>query len=449
MIKNGLDLTDTKSYKENIPVIYNGLSVIPNIDLFEKILNTELNKSRKNSKGLVILFAYLDNFSATNDILSFDNNDEFIKAVSKKYSSHSENKIIIYRLNENKSIIAIYNIDNVKEAKENLIKSFRNLNQLSEFTEDNIYSSANVGISVYPDHGHTVNELINNAKIAMYKAKDLGTNKYCFFENDIYKEMAYKKEMEKDLRYALENNEFIIHYQPLVDIKTNNICGVEALLRWNSAKHGYMSPAKFIPLAEESGLIIEIGEWILRQACIQAKRWQEIGLNIKTSINISAIQLQDKNFLDTVRKIISETSVDSSLIDFEITESMLIEYTKDAQKILSEIKNMGIKISLDDFGTGYSSLTYLKNFPIDTIKIDKSFVQDLISSTAKVAIIEGIIYIAQNIGMDVTAEGIEHMEELKLLKEKNCNYIQGYLYSKPLPINELEIFINEFTKNII
>jgi diguanylate cyclase (GGDEF)-like protein len=441
------NIANIKSFNEDMPLMYNGLTVIPNKNTFEETLTIELNKSRKNNKGVVLLFIDSDSFSITNDILSFDNNYEFIKIVSKYFKADNQNKGLMYRLNENKSLIALYDIDDINQVKNNLKISFKNLEQLTEFTNDGIYNNGYVGISIYPDHGHTAKELINNSNIAMYKAKELGKNKYCFYEDSIYKEMAYKKEMTKDLRHALENNEFIIHYQPQVDIKTNKIYGVEALIRWNSSKHGYMPPIRFIPLAEESGLIIEMGKWILRESCIQAKKWQKMGLNIKTSINISAIQLQDESFLDNVKEILNETNVDPSLIDFEITESILIDHTKDAQRVLNEIKNMGVKISLDDFGTGYSSLIYLNMFPIDTIKIDKSFIQDLVTSSTKVAIIEGIIYIAQNIGMDVTAEGIECTEELELLKEKNCNNVQGYLYSKPLPINELETFLNGFTQN--
>jgi diguanylate cyclase (GGDEF)-like protein len=424
------------------------LTVITNLSIFEEKLNKELNKSTRESKGLAILFFDLDNFNNTNDILSFDYNDEFLEIISEKFEPFVTNKGTIYRCCENKFLLAIYGIENVCLFKKSIKNMLKNLNQLI-FDESDIYNSTNVGISIYPNHGYTTKELINKAKIAMYKSKELGINKYCFFENNIYNEMVEKKEMEKDLRHALKNNEFVIHYQPQIDIQMNKVYGVEALLRWNSHKRGYMPPAKFIPLAEESGLIIEIGEWVLRQACIQAKKWQELGINIKMSINISAIQLQDKDFLDIVKKILNETNVNPSLIDFEITESILIKSMKEAQMILTELKDMGVKISLDDFGTGYSSLIYLNNFPIDTIKIDKSFIQQIFTCSTKTAIIEGIIYIAQNIGMDFIAEGIENKEELKFLKCKNCNKVQGYLFSKPLPINEIEVFFSEFNENLI
>jgi EAL domain-containing protein (putative c-di-GMP-specific phosphodiesterase class I) len=257
------------------------------------------------------------------------------------------------------------------------------------------------------------------------------------------------KEIKEDLEKALKNNEFFIHYQPQIDTKTNKIYGVESLLRWYSSKHGYIPPDTFIPLAEETGIIIEIGEWVLKQVCIQLKIWERSGININTFINISAIQLQNKDFLYNVKRIIKETNVNPTLINFEITESVLIKSTKKVKRMLEELKDLGIKIALDDFGTGYSSLLYLNTFPIDIIKIDRAFIQNISNSNIKKTIVEGILYIAQNLGIDVIAEGIENKEELEFLEKRNCNKAQGYLFSEPLAIDEVEIFLNQYTQNVI
>lgn len=439
-------LANVFEFKE---LTHNKLTVIFNLNVFEEKLNKQIKKSTKNSKGMALLFIDSDRFNNTDDSLSFNYIDEFLEMFFKQLEEYMENKGILHRVSENKYLLCIYDIEDLDYFKNNIERKIKRFVRLRELESCDIYNSVNVGISIYLDHGYSAKELINKAKIAMYKAKELGRNKCYFFQDNIYKEMIEKKEIEKSLRNALKNNELLIYYQPQVDMTTSKIYGVEALLRWNSPKYGYMQPGKFISIAEETGIIMEIGEWILREVCIQAKKWQNDGFNIKMSINISAIQLQYKGFLNSIKKIINETNTEPSLIEFEITESILIESTKEVQKILSEIKNMGIKISLDDFGTGYSSLIYLNKFPIDTIKIDRSFVQDLFMSPKKTAIVEGIIHIAQNIGMDVIAEGIENKKELHILKEINCNRGQGYIYSKPLPINEIEIFLNKFTKNAI
>ena len=430
-------------------ISYNKITIVNNLNVFKEKLDKLIKGYIKRSKGAVLLFIDLDRFNNMDDILGFNYRDGLLDRLSKELELYMDNKGMIHKFSEDKYLVCVYDIVDLDNFKSNLEERFRNIGNLREVKDNYICNSANIGISIYPEHGHCAKELINNAKIAMHKAKELGKNRYYYFEDGIYKDMIEKKEIEINLRTALKNNEFLIYYQPQIDITTNKIYGVEALLRWNSPKYGYMSPDKFIPIAEEIGIIIEIGEWMFKEVCIHVRRWKRLGFNIRASVNISAIQLQNKGFLYKTKRIIDETNVDPYLIDFEITESILIESTKEVQRVLNEIKNMGIKISLDDFGTGYSSLVYLNKFPIDTIKIDRCFIQDLFIYPKKIAIVEGIIHIAQSIGMEVIAEGIEDKKELEVLRDKKCHRGQGYIYSEPVPINEIEEFFIKYNEKVI
>jgi len=302
-----------------------------------------------------------------------------------------------------------------------------------------VFTSASIGITVFPDDGNETNILLKNADTAMYSAKYNGKAKYSFFNKNMSDIVVRRVEIEKGLRNALQNNEFEIYYQPQIDIINNKIKGFEALLRWNNFELGRISPAEFIPVAEKSGLIIPMGDWIIKTTCLQNNLWKSKGYIYDTiAINLSAVQLQNDKFEENLKRIISETGVNPRFVELEITESILMKDFEKSVKLLTEIRDLGINIALDDFGTGYSSLSYLKQLPINTLKIDKSFIDNIATNEREKAIVDGIIQLAQKIDLDVIAEGVETKQQIKLLQSIGCNQIQGYYFSRPLPADEIE-----------
>jgi EAL domain-containing protein (putative c-di-GMP-specific phosphodiesterase class I) len=296
-----------------------------------------------------------------------------------------------------------------------------------------------MGITVFPDDGVETSILLKNADTAMYSAKYNGKAKYSFFNKSMSEVVVRRVEIEKGLRRALQNNELEIYYQPQIDIINNKIKGFEALLRWTSSELGGISPAEFIPVAEQSGLIIPMGDWLIKTVYLQNNLWKSKGYLYDTiAINLSAIQLQNDKFEETLKNIIAETKINPRFVELEITESILMKDFDNSVKLLTEIRDLGINIALDDFGTGYSSLSYLKQLPINTLKIDKSFIDNIVTNERERAIVDGIIQLAQKIDLDVIAEGVETKEQIKLLQSMGCNQIQGYYFSKPLPANEIE-----------
>lgn len=293
--------------------------------------------------------------------------------------------------------------------------------------------TASFGISVFPDDGNDASEVLKSADMSMYRAKELGRNNVQFFEKYMRDEIIQKTEMENRLVNAVKNEEFFLVFQPQYVIDSERIRGLEALVRWKSPELGVVNPMKFIPLAEEMRLIIPLGEWILKTACKKFKIFQEqYGMDACISVNVSTVQLKDSNFIQVVKNILDETGIKPECLELEITESIFIESFNEAILLLKELKKIGVRIALDDFGTGYSSLSYLKSLPIDTLKIDKSFVDDLSLNTSQVQIIGDIISLGHNLGVAVVAEGVEYEHQLHYLKEHSCDYIQGYLFDRPL-----------------
>jgi EAL domain-containing protein (putative c-di-GMP-specific phosphodiesterase class I) len=303
-----------------------------------------------------------------------------------------------------------------------------------------------MGISIYHNDGEDAYTLIKNADIAMYAAKEEGRNSYQLFTSSMNDTIAKRLMLENKLRKALVNEEFLLHYQPQVDSISGEVNGVEALVRWQDPKEGLIPPGEFIPVAEDTGLIVPIGEWVLREACKQNKMWQDKGLkHIAMAVNISMLQFRQKEFVDTVSRALKETGLDPKYLELELTESIVMEDIEATIKTLHELKAKGIRLSIDDFGTGYSSLSYLKRMPIDMLKIDRSFVMDITVDANDAAIARATIQLAQSMDLEVIAEGVETREQLELLCNLQCNKIQGYLFSKPLPSHEIKgVLIKEW-----
>jgi predicted signal transduction protein with EAL and GGDEF domain len=305
--------------------------------------------------------------------------------------------------------------------------------------EHELFITVSIGISLYPDDGADAPTLLKNADAALYRAREQGGDNYQFYTADMNAKAMKRLTLENSLRRALERSEFEVYYQPVLDINTRKIVGVEALLRWHHPELGLVQPAEFIPLAEDTGMIVPIGEWVLRTACAQSKSWQSAGFApLSLAVNLSARQFQQQNLSEVVVRILRETGLDPRDLELELTESSIMKNAEWAVRTLSELKAMGVKIAIDDFGTGYSSLGYLKRLPIDTLKIDRSFVSDVTTDPDDAALVMAIITLAHNLGLKVIAEGVDSEEQLRFLHLLRCDEWQGYFFSKPLPVEAFE-----------
>ena len=434
------DVSGQKYFEDKINQLkfYDILTGIPNRQLFINTLESEIIKAVDKEVKHAVLFIDLDNFKEINDTLGHDYGDELLKNVAISLKASIKQGDIVSRVGGDEFFILMKNEE--YSAISNLCeKLICILNCEISIAGKQVYTSASIGITVFPDDGIETNTLLKNADTAMYSAKYNGKAKYSYFNKNMSDIVVRRVEIEKGLRQGLENNEFEIYYQPQIDIINNKIKGFEALLRWNSSELGSISPAEFIPVAEKSGLIIPMGDWIIKTVCLQNNIWKSKGYLYDTiAINLSAVQLQNDKFEENLKRIISETQVNTRYVELEITESILMKDFEKSVKLLTEIRDLNIKIALDDFGTGYSSLSYLKQLPINTLKIDKSFIDNIVTNEREKAIVDGIIQLAQKIDLDVVAEGVETREQIKLLQSMGCNQIQGYYFSKPLPPDEIE-----------
>ncbi|MBZ9689246.1 EAL domain-containing protein [Clostridium estertheticum] len=435
------DITGKKHFEDKINKLkyYDILTDIPNRRLFINTLENEIIKGMDKVVKHAVLFIDLDNFKEINDTLGHDYGDELLKNVAISLKASIRQGDIVSRVGGDEFFILMKNIEDYTVISNLCEKLLCILNCEINVAGKQVYTSASIGITVFPDDGNETNILLKNADTAMYSAKYNGKAKYSYFNKNMSDIVVRRVEIEKGLRHALENDEFEIYYQPQIDIINNKIKGFEALLRWNNSELGRISPAEFIPVAEKSGLIIPMGDWIIKTTFLQNNLWKSKGYIYDTiAINLSAVQLQNDKFEENLKRIITETEVNPRFVELEITESILMKDFEKSVKLLTEIRNLGINIALDDFGTGYSSLSYLKQLPINTLKIDKSFIDNIVTNEREKAIVDGIIQLAQKIDLDVIAEGVETKEQIKLLQGMGCNQIQGYYFSKPLPPDEIE-----------
>lgn len=418
------------------------LTRLPNRFIFNKKLNDALLKSEKEGSELAVLFLDLDRFKLINDTFGHDIGDKLLLEISNRLVSVLRKDDVVCRIGGDEFTILLSNIENreqVSEMSKAIVNLFRDT-CIIDGQEFSISTSIGIAISIFD--GRDLDLLIKKADIAMYKAKEKGKNNFLFYQKEMNMHSVEKFKLENRLRKALEQEEFILYYQPRVDANSDKIIAVEALIRWNNPELGMISPAEFIPLAEESGLIIPIGEWVLRTACMQNKRWQDAGHQpIRVSVNLSAMQFIQQDLVEKIGIILDETRLSSEWLELEITEGIIIKDLKGTMETLDKLKKMGVYVSLDDFGTGFSSLNYLKNFKIDTLKIDASFVRDISDDKKNTAIVNTIIMLGKNLDLNVTAEGVETETQLEFLKNKGCNEIQGFLYSKPVPPEECEKLI--------
>lgn len=439
------DVTERKNSEERIRYLatYDALTGLPNRSYLEEYFAATLSFSKRHQSTFAILFLDLDHFKDINDTLGHHVGDTLLIETAQRLKSILREEDIISRLGGDEFIIMLPNLHlyGIEQVAKKLLLEMSTPFHLHHHE---LTLSASIGIAIYPNDGDSFETLSKNADTAMYRAKHDGRNNYCFFTDDMQRHSIRNLELTNALRHALERHQLTLHYQPQIDATNNKLIGVEALLRWNHPDLGAISPAEFIPIAEESGLILPIGEWVLKTAMTQAKTWMESGYEpIIMAINLSAIQFRHIALPQLISSLLQESQLPSEYLELELTESVAMHDPNKAIEIMNDLHSRGIRLSIDDFGTGYSSLSYLKKFKIYKLKIDQSFIRDINIDAEDKAIVSAIISMTKQLGLKTIAEGVETIGQLEYLKKEGCDEIQGYYFSKPLSAAALEEYRRE------
>ncbi|MFQ3171340.1 MAG: diguanylate cyclase (GGDEF)-like protein/PAS domain S-box-containing protein [Oleispira sp.] len=444
------DITERKVIERRIHNLayFDPLTGLPNRTQMYERLDKMVTSARESHTYIAVLFLDLDRFKPINDSMGHPAGDLVLKEVASRLQHCLKKQDLVSRMGGDEFTIALSNQENSDSAANTAVKVgeriLHSLQQPFFIEKKELFLTASLGIAIFPDDGNTVTELLKNSDMAMYHAKDDGRNNVQFFDEQMNKKAVELLEMENDLRYAIDRGELELYYQPQFASADCSMQGVEALLRWHHKTKGMIPPSYFIPIIEDTGLIIPIGEWVLRQACSDMAKWQKnnIGVN-RIAINVSARQFKQHGFIDLVKEVIEESSIKPNQLELELTESILIDNLDHTLDILTRLRAMGVRMAIDDFGTGYSSLNYLKQFPVDTLKIDQSFIQNLPDNKDDAQITRTIISMAHNLGLGVIAEGVETKEQLEFLQQVQCEEIQGYYFSKPIPAKALVSMIEK------
>ena len=426
---------------------FDTLTGLCNRVLFQDRFNQALDHARENNSPLALLYLDLDRFKGINDALGHSFGDLVLQTVALRLGQKLPEKDVLARLGGDEFVLFVPEVDDRQELIDLAHKLLKSLAPAIHLQGREMFVSASIGIASFPEQGNNYDELLRNAEIAMYAAKETGRNTYQFYDSDMNSAVEQKHNLETKLRRALERHELSLVYQPQIDLQSGEISGLEALVRWKHPRDGMIPPGNFIAVAEETGLIIPIGEWVLRTVCTQGRAWKESGLPIKRiAVNLSGPQWQQPNFTDNLDAILEETGFDPALLEVELTESILMENIPETVATLTDLQVRGIQVAIDDFGTGYSSLMYLKNFPINRLKIAQEFVSDIPANRDNAAIIEAIVALSTSLGKNVLAEGVEEKEQLEFLRNLGCHEIQGYYYSRPLSAWDVPGYIESFKK---
>ncbi len=428
----------------NYLATHDSLTDLPNRSFFNVRFTQALKRAQAHHIKVALLFLDLDHFKNINDTLGHDVGDMLLIKAAERIKSCLQEVDVFARLGGDEFVIMIddANMEQVIHVANNICHAF---SRPFQFDGRDVFVTASMGISIYPDDGTDMQILLKNSDIAIYRAKEQGRNTFKFYTQEMNEQILKKINIETNLRSALEKNELMIHYQPIIDVASNAVTSLEALLRWQQADNSFITPSEFIPIAEETGLIVSIGEWVLRTACQQRLHWDNF--NVKIAVNLSARQFREKHFSDMIKTILKEAGLDGQCLILELTESLIMHDIEYSTKVINALKDIGIVISIDDFGTGYSSLNYLRRFPIDILKIDRSFITD-VTGTGKhsadaTAIVKAILAMAHSLKMKVVAEGVETTEQFQFLKEHGCDEIQGYLFSQPLATSEMTTLLQK------
>lgn len=422
------------SFRQDDIVNFDALTGLPNRTLFRDRLEHAVAQGRRHRRLVGLIFLDLDRFKAVNDSLGDTVGDRLLQAVTERLRSYACDGDTIARLGGDEFAIILEGIMDIANAENALQDLVRAMEAPFKLEGHDIFVTISAGITIYPTDAEDIDGLITNADTAMYRAKEQGRNNWQFYTEDMNTLAIEKLVLQNNLRQALKLEQFLLFFQPQIDLRSGDIVGMEALIRWQHPELGLLSPLKFIPVAEESGLIVPIGDWVLREACRQIKAWRKTDMPaFRVSVNLSASQFRQHDLVDTIAGIIQEAEIDPGLLELEITEGVLVEDVEQAIKVLHGLHEMGIQLSIDDFGTGYSSLSYLKQFPLNTLKIDRSFIQDITIGADDAAITEAVIALGHSLGLKVIAEGVEAQEQLSFLIPRGCDQVQGYLFSRPMP----------------
>jgi diguanylate cyclase (GGDEF)-like protein/PAS domain S-box-containing protein len=448
------DITDRKNQENKIRHLayYDEVTQLPNRIFFLKFLSKTIDLAKRNDKNFAIIFLDLDGFKGINDTYGHHAGDQLLKEISNRltkglrcsdltsrFFDHFDQKVDVARLGGDEFIILLNDLARPDDAATVADRIQRWITQPIQLGDRQAHIGVSMGIAVFPLDGNDSDTLLKNADIAMYHAKKIGKGHYQFFHEGMALRAKKRLEMETFMHQAVVKNELRLHYQPVMDITTGKLTGAEALLRWENPHLGFLPPNDFIPLAEENGIINQFGEWAIREVCRQYKEWQQLGLgNLTIAVNLSSLQFNQSSFVGMVGDIIEEYAINPAFLTFELTESMIMADTDNMLKKLNDLKELGIKLALDDFGTGYSSLRYLNRFPLDILKIDRSFVKELPVSTDAAAIVNAILALAKALNLSTVAEGVETVQQKIFLQNTTCNSVQGFLFSKPIPEAEFK-----------
>jgi diguanylate cyclase (GGDEF)-like protein/PAS domain S-box-containing protein len=412
---------------------HDALTDLPNRILFNDRLTQAIVLAERQNKQLAVMFVDLDHFKKINDSLGHDVGDKLLQSVARRLMGCVRRSDTVSRLGGDEFVVLLAQVEHAEDAAYSARKILRALAAPHLIDNNSLDINASIGVSTYPNDGQDAEGLMNRADNAMYEAKEHGRNNYQFFRHEMHARLAERQSLEADLRCALGRNEFLVHYQPKLSLRTGQITGVEALIRWLHPQRGIIYPAQFVSMAEECGLIVPIGQWVLLEACKQAQAWRDSGLGVvPVSVNVSAAEFGAKDFLSGVRAVLIATGVEPQHLELELTESVLMRDAEAAVVTLVKLKAMGVQLAIDDFGTGYSSFTYLRRFPSDALKLHQSFVHEITADPADAAIVSAMINLGRSLKQRVIAEGVETRAQLKFLKLHGCGEGQGYYFSPPV-----------------
>jgi diguanylate cyclase (GGDEF)-like protein/PAS domain S-box-containing protein len=438
-----VDITERRQAEARIAYMahHDGLTDLPNRELFQERLKQALAGGRPGSGRVAALCVDLDLFKNVNDSFGHPTGDRLLRSVADRLRLYVIGNNLVARLGGDEFAVILTNVVSPNEASDYATRLIKTLSEAYEIDGIEVVIGASIGIALSPGDGDTSEELMRNADMALYRAKSDGGGVHRFFEREMDRQAQKRRDMELDLRRAFANGEFELHYQPLVDIAADRISGFESLLRWRHPQRGMISPADFIPVAEDIGLIVALGEWVLREACTEAAKWPA---DVKVAVNLSPVQFRSRNLVQVVISALAHSGLSPRRLELEITESLFLAETEANLAILHQLRELGVSISMDDFGTGYSSLSYLRSFPFDKIKIDRSFVKDLAQRSDCVAIVRAISGLGRSLNITTTAEGVETVDQLDWLRAEGCNEVQGFLFSAAKPAAEIEALLFRF-----
>ncbi len=425
--KAGADLVSHRAF-------YDVLTDLPNRTLLEDRLNFLINRAKRNSEKLGVLFLDLDYFKHINDALGHKAGDVVLKEIAKRLIESVREVDIVARFGGDEFMVLLSDVHSTDDCIVVAEKIINNLKQPLPIGRHKAYLSASMGISMYPYDGSDAETLLRNADVALSKIKESGKSNYGFYSQTMSIKLSQKISLENDLREALLKDELVLYFQPIVDAVSNKVIAAEALVRWNHPELGFLMPNDFLPIVELSEVFLDFNEWAIRTACLQNKKWQDQGMaSVRVAVNISARQFTQPRFVERVQKALADSGLEAGYLELEITETAAMQNIEQNFEKLQQLKALGVHITIDDFGIGHSSLSYLKNFPIDTIKIDKSFIQEAVSHPGDLAIVKAILTLAEGLRLAVVAEGVESEEQLHILLQLGCELFQGYLFGKAMP----------------